>query len=40
MASPDEVRRALEMGASRERVWAALTQPEELDELKVYLEAA
>jgi uncharacterized protein YndB with AHSA1/START domain len=30
MAIPDEVRRVLEIRAPRERVWAALTRPEEL----------
>jgi uncharacterized protein YndB with AHSA1/START domain len=30
MAIPDEVRRVLEIRAPRERVWTALTQPEEL----------
>jgi uncharacterized protein YndB with AHSA1/START domain len=30
MAIPDEVRRVVEIRAPRERVWAALTRPEEL----------
>ena len=30
MSTPDEVRRTIEIRAPRERVWAALTQPEEL----------
>ena len=30
MDVPDEVRRELEIEASRERVWAALTEPDEL----------
>jgi uncharacterized protein YndB with AHSA1/START domain len=30
MSTPDEVRRTIEIRAARERVWAALTQPEEL----------
>jgi uncharacterized protein YndB with AHSA1/START domain len=30
MAPPDEVRRVFEIRAPRERVWAALTRPEEL----------
>jgi uncharacterized protein YndB with AHSA1/START domain len=30
MAVPDEVRRTIEIRAPRERVWAALTEPEEL----------
>lgn len=30
MTTPDEVRRTIEIRAPRERVWAALTRPEEL----------
>ncbi|HEX5937555.1 MAG TPA: SRPBCC domain-containing protein [Actinomycetota bacterium] len=30
METPDEVRRQIEIGAPRERVWSALTRPEEL----------